>query len=290
MSIPTTDAVAELVRLLDLEQLDPDLFRGRQPDSGRARVYGGQVAAQALIAATRTVDPSYAVHSLHSYFLRGGDYAVPIVYDVERIREGRSFQTRRVVARQHGRPIYYQTLDFQLVEDGFEHHDVMPEVPGPDAGFDLGAVMRRGGNPEADALAREWASIDARYLGNSSVGLAADPDHPSRAQMWARVHDGLPDDPVVHLAAFTYASDITLLGASLAAHKVTPADVQMASLDHTIWFHRPFRADEWWFYDQVSPAAQGARGLSLGRIFTEDGRLVATCAQEGLIRPVRPRD
>lgn len=277
----------ELRALLDLERIDADLFRGSQPDSERARVYGGQVAAQALIAGIRTVDPAYAVHSLHSYFLRGGDYAVPIVYDVERIREGRSFQTRRVVARQHGRPIYYQTLDLQRAEDGYEHQDAMPEVKPPEEGMDLVAVMRRGGNAEADALGKEWGALDVRWLGNSRFGLDPDPAHPSQARMWVRLKEGLGDDPIVHLAAFTYASDVSLLGSTLAAHGVNPSTTQMASLDHTIWFHRPFRADEWWLYDQESPAAVGARGLAFGRVFTQDGTLVATVAQEGLIRPRR---
>ncbi len=284
---PVPGAARDLVELLDLEQLDVDLFRGRQADTDRPRVYGGQVAGQALIAGVRTVEPAYGAHSLHSYFLLPGDTRVPIVYDVERIRDGRSFVTRRVVARQHGRPIYYLTASFQRAEEGFDHADVMPEVPGPEHGVDMIGLMRTGGGPEADALAREWASLEARHLGTSRRGLPDDPAHPSRSQMWIRVNERLPDDPVVHLAAFTYASDMSLLGASLAAHPVSPAKVQMASLDHTLWFHRPFRADEWWLYDQVSPSATGARGLSLARVFTQDGRLVASAAQEGLIRPRR---
>ncbi len=278
--------VAELVRLLDLEQIEPRSLPGRPADSGRARVYGGQVAAQALVAGIRTVDPAYAVHSLHSYFLRGGDYSVPIVYDVERIRDGRAFQTRRVVARQHGRPIYYQTLDFQRPEEGYGH-------PGRDArGRRAGAgastwstLMRSGGNTEADASARSGPALDVRYLGNTRTGLPAHHRYQAQAQMWVRIREELPSDPVVHLAAFTYASDVSLLGASLAAHDANPSRTQMASLDHTIWFHRPFRADEWWLYDQWSPSARGARGLSLGRVFLTDGTLVATLAQEGLIRP-----
>ncbi|WP_395659998.1 acyl-CoA thioesterase [Nocardioides sp.] len=283
-----TDAVnptQELVDLLDLEELDTDLYRGKQPVTQRARVYGGQVAAQALMAGVRTVPPSYAVHSLHSYFLLGGDYSVPIVYDVERIRDGRSFLTRRVVARQHGRPIYYQTLNFQTEEEGWEHQDVMPEVGAPDTGFDLVEVMRRGGNAEADALGKEWGALDVRWLGNTRYGLEPDGGHVSQARMWIRLREGLPEDPAIHTAAFTYASDVSLLGATLAVHGGNPAKVQMASLDHTIWFHRPFRADRWWLYDQWSPSAQGARGLAFGRVFAEDGTLVATVAQEGLIRP-----
>lgn len=278
-------ATRELVDLLDLENLDVDLFRGRQPESVRQRVYGGQVAAQALIAATRTVDPQFHVHSLHSYFLLPGDYTIPIIYDVERIRYGRSFATRRVVARQHGRPIYYQTLNFQIEEEGFTHQDVMPETPGPDGGMDMFEVMTRGDHADSHALVKEWAALEMRWLGNSSFGLPEDPVQPSQARMWIRIAGTLCEDPLEHLATFTYASDVSLLGASLAAHKTDPTKVQMASLDHTIWFHRPFRADEWWLYDQWSPSAQGARGLSLGRVFTQDGVLAATVAQEGLIRP-----
>ena len=275
----------ELVRLLDLEDIDDDLFRGSQPDSERERVYGGQVAAQALIAAVRTVDPEYLVHSLHSYFLLPGDYTVPIIYDVERIRDGRSFLTRRVVARQHGRPIYYQTLNFQRPEQGYEHQDAMPEVGRPEDGLNFLDLMRERGNADADALGKEWGALDVRWLGNSRHGLPKHPEHPAQARMWIRIADRLPDDSLVHAAAFTYASDVSLLGASLSSHDVDPHRTQMASLDHTIWFHRPFRADEWWLYDQWSPSASGARGLSLGRVFTLDGTLVATVAQEGLIRP-----
>ncbi|WP_246371328.1 acyl-CoA thioesterase [Nocardioides pelophilus] len=277
------DATRQLVSLLDLEQLDTDLFRGRQPESVRQRVYGGQVAAQALIAATRSVGPDFHVHSLHSYFLLPGDYNVPIIYDVERIRDGKSFATRRVLARQHGRPIYYQSLNFQRAEDGFEHQDVMPEVKGPDEGMNLIDLMQDRGSD--DGLSKEWAALDVRWLGNSQYGLEPDPMHPSKTQLWIRIDGRLSDDPLEHLATFTYASDVSLLGAALAAHEADPTKVQMASLDHTIWFHRPFRADEWWLYDQWSPSAGGARGLSLGRVFTQDGTLVATTAQEGLIRP-----
>ncbi len=275
----------ELVDLLDLEELDTDLFRGRQPETQRARVYGGQVAAQALVAAVRTVPAEFTVHSLHSYFLLGGDYSVPIVYDVERPRDGRSFITRRVVARQHGRPIYYQSLNFQRPEEGWEHQDVMPSVGAPETGFDLVEVIRRGGNAEPDALGKEWGSLDVRWLGNTRYGLEPDGGHVSQARMWIRLREGLGDDPLLHTAAFTYASDVSLLGSTLAAHGGNPAKTQMASLDHTIWFHKPFRADEWWLYDQWSPSAEGGRGLAFGKVFTQDGTLVATVAQEGLIRP-----
>jgi acyl-CoA thioesterase-2 len=278
------DAARQLVSLLDLEQLDTDLYRGRQPETVRQRVYGGQVAAQALIAASRSVDSDYNVHSLHSYFLLPGDYQVPIVYDVERIRDGRSFATRRVLARQHGRPIYYQSLNYQRREDGFEHQDVMPEVKPPEDGLDMFELMRKGGSD--DGLSKEWEALAVRWLGSSRYGgIEPDPMHPSKTQLWIRIDGRLSDDPLEHLATFTYASDVSLLGAALAAHDTDPTKVQMASLDHTIWFHRPFRADEWWLYDQWSPSAGGGRGLSLGRVFTQDGTLVATVAQEGLIRP-----
>ncbi len=285
MSTPVQDLVA----LLDVEELDIDLFRGTVADTARSRVYGGQVAAQGLIAAVRTVDPEFVTHSLHSYFLLPGDTAVPIIYDVERIRDGRSFATRRVVARQHGRPIYYLTASFQRPEDGLSHQDEMPDVPAPEQGVDVLGLMRSSGAPESDALAWEWRALEARHLGTSRRGLPPDPDHPARARMWVRINDRLSDDPVEHLAAFTYASDMSLLGASMTAHDVQHADLQMASLDHTIWFHRPFRADEWWLYDQISPSASGGRGLSLARVFTPDGQLVASLAQEGLIRPVHER-
>ena len=280
-------ALEELMGLFDLETIDADLYRGRPVRTTRTRVFGGQVAAQALCAGIRTVDPAYTVHSMHSYFLLPGDPQVPIVYDVERIRDGRSFLTRRVAARQHGRPIYYLTANFQVPEDGLEHQDAMPEVVAPEDAVDMLEMMRRGGTPEADALAKEWAALGARWIGDSRRGLPEDPVHPSRSRLWLRVEGDLGDDPTAHLAAFTYASDISLLGATLAAHPVGSEQTQMASLDHTIWFHQPFRADQWWLYDQVSPAARGGRGLAIGRVFTQDGSLVATVAQEGLIRPRR---
>jgi acyl-CoA thioesterase-2 len=278
------DAARQLVSLLDLENLDTDLFRGKQPETVRQRVYGGQVAAQSLIAASRTVDPAYQVHSLHSYFLLPGDYNVPIIYDVERIRDGKSFVTRRVLARQHGRPIYYQSVNFQRAEEGFDHQDVMPQVRPPEEGLDLMQLMDERGAEEG--LSKEWAALDVRWLGSSQYGgIEPDPMHPSKTQLWIRIDGRLSDDPMEHLATFTYASDVSLLGATLAAHDTDPTKVQMASLDHTIWFHRPFRADEWWLYDQWSPSAMGGRGLSIGRVFTQDGTMVATVAQEGLIRP-----
>ena len=279
-------SAAELRALLDLEEIDTDLFRGQQPETDRQRVFGGQVAAQALLAAARSLDPAYACHSLHSYFLRAGDTAVPIVYDVERLRDGRSFATRRVVARQHGRPIYYQTANFQRAEDGLEHQDVMPEVIPPEESFDLVDLIRSRSERGAAAFAKEWSALELRYVGTSAIGLEPDPRHPAQSRVWVRIRGTLSDDPLEHLAAFTYASDLTLLGAALVPHGLdfTSPGLQVASLDHTVWFHRPFRADEWWLYDQWSPSATGGRGLSLARVFTRDGTLVASVAQEGLIR------
>ena len=278
---------AELEELLDLEAIDLNLFRGTQPTTMLQRVFGGQVAAQALVAGARTVDPDRLVHSLHSYFLRPGDTAVPIVYDVERIRDGRSFSTRRIVARQHGQGIYYMTASFQVPEEGFEHQDVMPEAPSPAECLDVTELFRKRYPGKVDEWLREWAALELRYVGDSRPGggIPAD-ERPSQSRLWIRVREPLGDDDLVHRAAFTYASDLTLLGSSLVPHGMHVSDprLQSASLDHTIWFHRPFRADEWMLYDQASPSASGSRGLALGRVFTESGTLVATVAQEGLIR------
>jgi acyl-CoA thioesterase-2 len=279
----------ELVELLDLETIDVNLFRGTQPDTMLQRVFGGQVAAQALVAGARTVEAPRTVHSLHSYFLRPGDPAVPIVYDVERIRDGRSFSTRRVVARQHGRPIYYMTLSSQLPEDGYDHQDRMPDVPTPDETPELGALLRKARGERASAWLEEWASLELRWIGDTRQGgIPGSDEHPAQVRLWIRTSGKLGDDPLVHQAAFTYLSDLTLLGSALVPHEADLGSphVQSASLDHTIWFHRPFRADEWLLYDQTSPSASGARGLGIGRVFQEDGTLVATVAQEGLIRRV----
>jgi acyl-CoA thioesterase II len=284
------NSVAALLSLLELERLDDDLFRGRQPDTSRQRVFGGQVAAQALAAASKTVPPEVSAHSLHAYFLLPGDTSVPIVYDVERIRDGHSFATRRVVARQHGASIFYLTASFHRAEIGYDHQDVMPAVPPPADCPTLGELFRKvTGRREDTSWEREWAALDVRYAGDSRAGgeLPGD-DEPARAQIWVKVSGEVPDDPVIDTCVLAYASDLTLLGVSLVPHGVliVSPQLQAASLDHSMWFHRPFRADQWLLYDQHSPSASGARGFATGRVFRRDGRLVASVAQEGLIRPL----
>lgn len=279
-------SVEELMALLDLESIEDNLFRGRQPVTRLQRVFGGQVAAHALVAADRTVQPQYVVHSLHSYFLRPGDTAVPIVYDVENVREGRSFATRRVIARQHGRPIFAMTLNYQIPEDGLEHQDVMPDVPSPEECPPLSEAFPPESGRDTEDWQREWAALDVRFAGDSRPGGVLEGAASATQRLWIRVAGTLPDDPLLHTATFTYASDMTLLAASLVPHGryIASPGMQAASLDHSIWFHRTFRADEWWLYDQTSPSAFGGRGLALARVFAQDGRLVANVAQEGLIR------
>ena len=282
-------SVEELMALLDLEAIEDNLFRGRQPTTRLQRVFGGQVAAHALVAAERTVPSRYSVHSLHSYFLRPGDTAVPIVYDVENVREGRSFATRRVIARQHGRPIFAMTSNFQIPEEGLDHQDVMPEVPAPEDCPTL-AEATPGSGRDSEEWQREWAALEVRFAGDTRPGGSIQDSRSATQRLWIRVNGELPDDPLVHTASFTYASDMTLLAASLVPHDlyIGSEGMQAASLDHTIWFHRPFRADEWWLYDQSSPSASGGRGLAVARVFARDGRLVASVAQEGLIRVHSP--
>ncbi len=276
----------EITELLDLDTIDVNLFRGRQPDTQLQRVFGGQVAAQALVAASRTTPSDYKLHSLHSYFLRPGDTSVPIIYDVETIREGRSFATRRVVARQHGRGIYFMTADFQRPEEGFDHQDPMPDVPGPDEAVEVGDFMRSRGGRDAGFWEREWSALEVRYVDTRSE---PDETRATQTRLWIRINGEMAADELTQQAAFTYASDLTLLGSTLGPHgvQIGSPTIQPASLDHTIWFHRPFRADDWWLYDQYSPSASGGRGLALARVFAQDGRLVASVAQEGLIRIVR---
>ncbi len=273
-----------LVRLLDLEPIEVNIFRGVQPDDERQRVFGGQVASQALMAAGRTVDHG-RVHSLHAYFLRPGDPAIPILYEVDRIRDGKSFTTRRVVAIQHGQAIFNLAASFHDDETGLEHQFPMPDVPAPE---DLPTL------PERLAPWREdlgdWFDrphpIDQRHIGELPW-RHAEPGDPYQ-RLWIRADGTLPGDPLLHACVATYASDMSLFDTILQPHSVRWDDPNLmgASLDHCMWFHRPFRADEWLLYDTDSPVAASARGLARGFLFDRAGRLVVSVVQEGLARVI----
>jgi acyl-CoA thioesterase-2 len=282
------EAVDGLVRLLDLEQLEVNLFRGVSPPVKQQRVFGGQVAGQALVAAGRTLDADDgAVHSLHAYFLRPGDPSIPIIYEVDRIRDGRSFTTRRVVAVQHGKAIFNLAASFHRFEDGMEHQAAMPSgLPSPD---ELPTFKDRWFERREEL--GEWYTrprpIDTRHA-DVGVDDRRRPLPPVQ-HVWLRAAGRLPDDPILHTCVLTYASDMTLLDTALLPHggEYAEPEMMMASLDHAMWFHRAFRADEWLLYAQDTPSASGARGLARGLVFTADGKLVASVVQEGLIRRVR---
>ncbi|HEX4905704.1 MAG TPA: acyl-CoA thioesterase II [Acidimicrobiales bacterium] len=279
----------ELIDLLDLEKIEENIFRGRQPDEDRQRVFGGQVAGQALVAATRTVEPERQVHSLHAYFLRPGDPSIPILYDVDRIRDGRSFTTRRVVGIQHGKAIFNLAASFHTVEDGLDFSVDGPDAPDPES---LPTFKERMA-PYADQMG-DWyhrpRPIDMRYVDAPLPG-AEKPAVPQTSQrVWMRADGTLPDDdPTLHACIVTYASDMTLLDTTLLPHHVrwTENTIQMASLDHAMWFHRPFRADEWLLYVQDTPSTSSSRGLARGLIYDRAGDVVVSVMQEGLIRLVR---
>jgi acyl-CoA thioesterase-2 len=285
-------AVDALIALLDLEPIEVNIFRGTSPPADRQRVFGGQVAGQALVAAARTVEPDSRVHSLHAYFLRPGDTRIPILYMVDRIRDGLSFVTRRVTAVQHGRAIFSLSASFQVPEDGFEHSEQMPEVPAPET---LPTLRERWeelaeeGDRLADKAEGEF-TLDLPFdLRNCDWSLAdRERALPPYQRMWLKATGDLPDDPVIHACALTYASDMTLLDTALLPHGLHRLDnAFMASLDHAMWFHRPFRTDEWLLYAQDTPSASGGRGFARGSVFTSDGNLAVTVVQEGLIRPPR---
>ncbi len=281
-----TSAVERLLSILDLEQLDHNLFRGRSPQDGWQRVFGGQVIGQALVAAGRTVEDRSA-HSLHAYFMRPGDPAVPINYEVDRIRDGKSFSTRRVVALQKETAIFSMSASFHLAEEGFDHQSDMPDVPGPEELANLTDIKEK-------FLDRLPANIKAYFARERPIEIRpvdtsrffAQKKREPRQSIWMRASGKLPDDPALHQSALAYASDFSLLDTALIAHGrvLFDPELMMASLDHAMWFHRPVRADEWLLYTQDSPAAHGARGFCRGSIFTREGVLVASVAQEGLIR------
>ncbi len=281
-------AVDQLLDLLDLERVDAATFRGESPQTGAQRVFGGQVAGQALVAAGRTVDPARLVHSLHGYFVRAGDPTVPIDFHVETIRDGRSFSVRRSTAKQHGKTIFFMSASFQIPEEGLDHHTPAPtDVPPPeDVPTMLDWVERY---PSRMAMFKASPrSVDVRYVGIPGWVPPGDRGADPVQRVWMRLDGKLPDDPLIHACALTYASDMSLLDAVLSTHGEVwgPGGVIGASLDHALWFHRPFRADEWFLYDSASPSASGARGLANGRMFTRDGRHIASAVQEGLLRRI----
>lgn len=276
-----------LVDLLDLESIEVNIFRGMSPNEDRQRVFGGQVAAQSLTAAGRTVDAGRRPHSLHAYFLRPGDPNVPILYEVDRIRDGKSFTTRRVVAIQHGRAIFNMSTSFHVDEPGLSHQFPMPDVPPPE---DLDTLATRL-EPYRETLG-DWFlrphPIDQRHIGELPFTRGAGKEPVQR--LWIRADGTLPDDPLLHACIAAYASDMSLFDTMLAPHDVKwdDTDFMGASLDHCMWFHRPFRADEWLLYDTDSPIAANGRGLARGFLFERSGELCMTLVQEGLAR-VRAR-
>ncbi|NEA21651.1 acyl-CoA thioesterase II [Actinomadura bangladeshensis] len=281
------ESLKALLDLLDLEQIENDIFRGRSPEERRQRVFGGQVAGQALVAAGRTVPANRPVHSLHAYFIRPGDPLVPIVYTVDRVRDGRSFTTRRVMAVQHGKAIFTLSASFQIAEDGPFHQAAMPDAPAPET---LPDSLERLTPIFGEVGAREFATrrpFDIRHATPLTWEAAKDPSLATpESKVWLKVDGDLPDDPLLHVCLMTYASDMTLLDTVLLNHGLAWGDKRTmgASLDHAMWFHRPFRADDWLLYYQDTPFAGGARGLARGQVFTRSGELVVSVMQEGLVR------
>ena len=285
-----TKALDAVVELLDLERIELNIFRGRSPEGERRqRVFGGQVAGQALVAAGRTVPADRPVHSLHAYFIRPGDPSVPLIYLVDRVRDGRSFTTRRVSAVQHGKTIFTLSASFHYPEPGVDHARSMPPVPPPEEVPTAAERLRKhfGDAVEDRAFANP---IDIRYLGPLSLEAAEDPALRTTASMaWIKADGELPDDELLHVCLVTYASDMTLLDSVLLANGLSWNDGRTAgaSLDHAMWFHRPFRADRWLLYSQESPVSAGARGLARGELYTREGELVVSVVQEGLIRTAK---
>ncbi len=289
-------ALDSLISLLDLEELEVNVFRGQSPKEDRQRVFGGQVAGQALVAAGRTVEDRI-VHSLHAYFLRPGDTKIPILYEVDRIRDGTTFATRRVVAIQRGKAIFHLSGSFQKPEPGLEHQAPMPDAPDPESlpssERRMQSILKRIPSGKLTKEMKSWLErprpIDMRLV-NPAKNPFEPEKRPPRQMVWLRANGRLPDTPLLHHCIAAYASDMSLLDTATLPHGIPWAfmnpDYQMASLDHAMWFHRPFRADEWLLYAEESPSSSGARGFATGHMFTQDGKLAATVAQEGLIRPV----
>jgi len=278
--------LADLLKLLELERVEDRIFRGESRDLGGARVFGGQVLGQALTAASYTVE-GRNVHSLHAYFLVAGDVDAPIVYEVEVARDGKSFSNRRVVAIQHGQPIFNMTASFQVPEEGLEHAVSMPQVPGPEGLADVRELP-------PDVLAKVPEKM-RRFLTHERpfefrpvepIHVITPPRAAPQRHIWVKTVDRLPDDADLHRNVLAYVSDYQLVSTATLPHGIHFAEgnVQLASLDHAMWFHRPFRADEWLLYAMESPNASGGRGLALGKFFTSDGALVASTAQEGVVR------
>ena len=271
--------MSELVRILDIEAIDLDMFRGHTPPGETRRIYGGQVVAQALAAAYRTVD-GRVCHSMHAYFIRGGDPKIPILLKVERVRDGGTFTMRRVTALQHGQQIFNLSASFQVPETGLEHQIPMPSPPGPDGLLDEDELRKAGGETETR---RTWP-VEVRPIDPPPYGTAPvmDPEH----AIWFRARDPLGADPMIHQCALAYATDMTLLDTSLRPHGIPWSEgrLQVASLDHALWFHHPSDFTQWHLYVQDSPSASGGRGFHRGSIFNQDGKLVASAAQEALIR------
>ena len=282
-----SDSLNQLVRLLDLEPLEVNIYRGVSRDIGSGRVFGGQVLAQALVAARRTVEEPREAHSVHGYFILPGDVDAPIVYFVDRLRDGRSFTTRRVTAIQHGQAIFNLAVSFHATEEGIEHQPRMPEAPAPDSlTNELHLIREMAGRiPEqVRSVLTQDRPLDFRPV--DPVDPFAPENREARKLVWLRASGALSDEVGLHQAVLAYASDYGLLATALLPHGLSlqMPKVQAASLDHCLWFHRPFRADEWLLYSMESPTAGGARGFTRGSIFSQDGKLVASVAQEGLLR------
>ena len=283
--------VQDLIGLLTLEQLDLNLFRGQSLDIGTKRVFGGQVLGQSLAAASQTVEQG-SVHSLHAYFLRAGDHNAPIIYEVDRARDGRSFSSRRVVATQHGRPILNMAASFQVEEEGMEHQATMPDVPAPETLRELSDYRREYLDRMPESKLPRFALLERPFEfrpAEMPPFLSRTNEAPTYA-MWFRTSEALPNDANLHRNILTYVSDYSLVSVATRPHgeKLRKGPFSIASLDHAMWFQRPFRVDEWLLYVIESPSATSGRGLTEGRIFRRDGVLVAVVTQEGVMRQARP--